>query len=336
MSVLTCVIAVATNSSHSDDDPHMPPDDATIAALGADPQIHSRLAETLTPRHVRRTASEAIALQLASTGPAPEHNAQLSGLHVGYTAVAPLTTTSFFRHVRDQCGDAVAAFGCEAATRRHLVGTTDAAQQGPLTREDVRLTICDAIATADADLRATIVRAIMSNAVPLTTTTAYTTQPLASVIAVGQTLATADQDPFDPRIAACLDCIVPLQLTHGRSTTPDREASTPDVAPIPSALLGPYLEAVWSTKPTVTTAARATWEQYKTDQASVTWPAWTHVGSTSQTETIPKLAAALARLHLAETITADHTTTAIEWFTTVMSRPTVMDSSVDDPASAIE
>jgi hypothetical protein len=308
----------------------MPPDDATIAELGADPQIHSRLAETLTPRHMTRTASEAIALQLASTGTTPEHNAQVSGFHVGYTAVAPLTTTAFFRYVRDQCGDAVAALGCEAATRAHLVGTRDPPQQGPFTRDGIRLTICDAIATADADLRATIVRAIMSNEVAFETTTEYTTESLASVVAVGQTLATADQDPFDPRIAACLDCIVPLQLVR------EQEASTPGVTPIPSAMLGSYLEAVWSTDPTVTTAAQAAWKHYKTDHASDAWPAWTHVGSTSQAETVPKLAAALARLHLAETITAAHTTTAIEWFETATARSAVIDHAVDDPSAAVQ
>ncbi|WP_050033426.1 hypothetical protein [Halorubrum halophilum] len=305
----------------------MPPDDETIAALGDDPQIHSRLAATLTPRHVTRTASEAIALQLASTGPAPEGNAQVSGIHVGYTAVAPLTTASLFRYVRDQCGDAVAALGCEAATRAHLVGTRDPPQQGPLIREEIRLTICDAIATADADLRATIVRAVMSNEVAFETAPEYTTQSLASVVAVGQTLAAADQDPFDARIAACLDCIVPLQLTG------EHEASTPDVAPISSAMLGPYLEAVWSMEPTVTSAARATWKHYKTDHASDAWSAWTNMGSTSQAETVPKLAAALARLHLSETVTVNHTTTAIEWFETVTARPAVIGQQSDDPSS---
>lgn len=311
----------------------MAPSDESIADLGADPQILSRVATTLTPPHVAPTAGEAIALQLASTGPTPETDAQLFGLHVAYTAVAPLTTASLFRHVRDQCGDVVAVRACEAATRAHVVGTSDADQQGPLIDTTVRLTICDAIAHADADLRATLVRAIMSNDVARGTDTAYTTQPLANVVAVGQTLASADHEPFDPRIAACLDCIVPLQLTGDSSTASAQETSTADVEPVPSSLLGEYLEAVWSTEPTPTTEARTQWDEYKTDHPPDGWPAWKRVGSTSQAETVPKLAAALARLQLTETITVAHTTRAIEWFEMITSRPAVIEHAVRESST---
>lgn len=306
----------------------MPPDEESIADLGADPQILSRVARTLTPPHVTPTAGEAIALQLASTGTTPETDAQPLGLHIGYTAVAPLMTASFFRHVRDQCGEVVAVRGCEAATRAHLVGTSDPDQRGPLIDPTVRLTICDAIAHANVDLRATLVRAIMSNEVACGTDTTYTTHPLASVVAVGQTLAAADEEPFDPQIAACLDCLVPLQLAGDGSAASAQETSTADVAPVPSSRLGAYLEAVWSTEPTPTAEARTQWEEYTTDQPPDAWPAWTRVGSTSPAETVPKLAAALARLHLTEAITVAHTTRAIEWFETSTSHPAVTDHAV--------
>ena len=306
-----------------------------IATLAADPQILSRLAATLTPQGVSHTAGEAVALQLVSAG-SPGTDMPRAGLHIGYTAVAPLTTAALFRYVRDTCGEPVAPLGCEAATRAHAVGTGDT-DQGPQRDPDVRLTIYDAIAHAPADLRATIVRAIMSDAVAVVTDTQYRQEAPTGVIAVGQSLAAADPDPFDARIAACLDCVVSLE----RSRTPADDASSTDEpaasdsAPLPAALRDEYLEAVWATTPTVTTAARERWEGYKTTaQGSAESPTWKPVGSLNPTETVPKLAASLARLELAETVTAEHTTTAIEWFESVSAHPAATESCGDELSSA--
>lgn len=299
-----------------------------MAALAADPQILNRLAVTLTPRGVSHTAGEAVALQLASAG-SPATNMLSSGLHIGYTAVAPLTTAALFRYVAQICGKPVALLGCEAATRTHAVGTGDTGQ-GPQRDPDVRLTIYDSIGHASADLRATIVRAIMSDAVAAVTDTHYQLKLPTGVIAVGQTLAAADSDPFDARIAACLDCVVSLE----RSRTPTDEPAASDSAPLPAALRDEYLEAVWAATPTVTTAARERWESYKTAQGSVESPTWKPVGSLSSIETVPKLAASLARLELAETVTAEHTTTAIEWFESVSAHPAATESCGDELSSA--
>jgi len=178
------------------------------------------------------------------------------------------------------------------------------------------------------------VRAVLSNDVAIATAGQYTIKPLATVVAVGQTLPTADREPFDSVIASCLDCIVPVELSQKHVPTDDPDASTPDVAPIPASLLGPYLEAVWATSPTVTAEARAQWNAYRTDQKPEGIPTWMHVGSPNSAETVPKLAAALARLQLTETITITHTTTAIKWFESVTARPTVTDHAVTDSSCA--
>lgn len=333
--VVACVIVVAANNTHSNTIHVMAPSDE-IAALADDPQILNRLAATLTPRGVSHTAGEAVALQLASAG-SPTTNMPRAGLHIGYTAVAPLTTAALFRYVRDTCGELVALLGCEAATRAHAVGTGDTDQQGPQRDPDVRITIYDEIRHAPADLRAMIVRAIMSDAVAVVTDTQYRQEAPTGVIAVGQSLAAADPDPFDARIAACLDCVVSLE----RSRTPADDASSTDEpaasdsAPLPAALRDEYLEAVWATTPTVTTAARERWEGYKTTaQGSAESPTWKPVGSLNPTETVPKLAASLARLELAETVTTEHTTTAIEWFESVSAHPAATESCGDELSSA--
>ena len=308
-----------------------------IATLAADPQILSRLAATLTPQGVSHTAGEAVALQLVSAG-SPGTDMPRAGLHIGYTAVAPLTTAALFRYVRDTCGDLVAPLGCEAATRAHAVGTGDT-DQGPQRDPDVRLTIYDAIAHAPADLRATIVRAIMSDGVAVVTDTQYTRKAPTGVIAVGQTLAAADPDPFDARIAASLDCVVSLDRSQNGSGEPTDGESTPaepaapDRAPLPAAVLDKYLEAVWATTPTVTTAARERWHDYKTTQGSAASPTWTAAGSLNPTDTAPKIAEALARLEFAETVTAEHTTTAIEWVESVSARPVATASCGDELSS---
>jgi len=331
--VVACLIVVAANNTHSDTTHVMAPSDE-IAALAADPQILDRLAVTFTPRGVSHTAGEAVALQLASAG-SPATNILPSGLHIGYTAVAPLTTAALFRYVGQTCGKPVALLGCEAATRTHAVGTGDT-NQGPQRDPDVRLTIYDATGHASADLRATIVRAIMSDAVAVATDTHYQLKLPTGVIAVGQTLAAADPDPFDARIAACLDCVVSLERsrTPTDGTSAPDEPAAPDSAPLPEALRDEYLEAVWATTPTVTTAARERWESYKTAQGSVESSTWKSAGSLSSAETVPKLAASLARLELAETVTAEHTTTAIEWFESVSAHPAATESCGDELSSA--
>ena len=313
----------------------MPPTDA-VATLAADAQLLRRLGETLTPRGVAPTAGEAVALQLASTG-SPDAEMPLSGLHVGYTAVAPLSTAALFQHVTETCGETVAVRGCEAATRAHAVGTAATATPGPQLDPDVRLMVYDAIGHATDDLHATIVRAINSGVVAVTTNSEYTTQSPAGVIAVGQTRASADEDPFDPQITSCLDCIVTLNPPDETVDVAAAEASVSDapatdVTPVPTPLLNEYLTAVREITPTVTSAAREQWTQYKTAQPADTWKGWIPIGSLSATETVPKIAAALTRLELADTVTAAHTTTAIEWLERVTSHATDTASSHDESA----
>jgi len=298
----------------------MPPTEEEIATLATDAQIHRRLGETLTPPGISRIAGEAIALQLASMGPNPEVTAQGGGLHVGYLAHLPLTTAALFRHVRECCGEMVALRGCETATRAHLVGTPDGQTDGPLISGDVRLTICDAIAHVDADVRATLVRAILSGDVASPDPTACHTHPLVSVVAVGQTLTARESTPVDPRITACLDCLIPVTRARDHSNEGDHVGSTPAVEPVPPAVVDRYLEAVWATAPTVTTAAKDAWREYKTQHTAHPPDIWARVGATGQTELIPKVAVALGRLQLADSITAGHTTAAIAWFERLLAR----------------
>jgi len=306
----------------------MDPSDAVVE-LAADPQIFGRLAATLTPRGLASPAGEAVVLQLASAGPSGSDMPQ-AGLHGGYTADAPLSTASLFHHVRETCGQTVATLGCEAATRVHAVG--EPPQQGPQVDADVRLTIYDAIAHAPADLRMMIRRALTTGEVAVTTATQYTTQSPTGVVAVGQTRATADQKPFDAHLAACLDYVVDLDTTSdGEDRSAGETATDPvptDCQPVPKAQLAAYLTAVQETTPTATTAAKERWEQYTT-QAADPCPPWTPRGTPHATETVPKVAGALARLELADEVSAKHTTTAIEWLETATAYSTVTDSSPD-------
>lgn len=320
----TGVIAVAADNTHSGDTVDMTPTDE-IATLAADPQILRRLAATLTPQYVTRRVGEAIAFQLASTGPMSATDTRPTGINIGYTAVAPLTTASLFAYLREQCGDMVAVLGCETATSTQAVGSSSIDHHGPLIDPNVRLTICDAIAHEDATLWTTIERAITSGEVPLETSPRYVTRSPTNAVAVGQTCTTVDANPFDDRIRACLDCIIPLQLAGDRSPATDSDETSMDVEPVPESMLSPYFEAVWSIAPTVTPEATERWQTYKSDHAPGVWPRWMRVGSTPTAETVPKLATALARLKLAETTTVKHLTTAIEWFETGRSRPPVMD-----------
>jgi len=235
--------------------------------------------------------------------------------------------------VRETCGQ-IATLGCEAATRAHAVG--EPLQQGPQVDTDVRLTIYDAIAHATPDLHITIRRALTTGEVAVTSDTQYTTQPSTGVVAVSHTRATADQAPFDPHLAACLDYVVDLDAAAaGEDQSTDQSADAPastDCHPVPTARLDGYLTAVQATIPTVTTGAKERWNQYK--QAADAGPAWTPRGSLYATETVPKVAAALARLELAEEVSADHTTTAIEWVETATTYSTVTHSCPD--AAAVE
>lgn len=308
----------------------MPPTEEEIATLAADAQIHRRLGETLTPPGVSQIAGEAIALQLASLGPHPDVTAQRGGLHVGYLVHLPLTTAALFQHVRDRCGEVVALRGCETATRTHLVGAPDGPADSPLVSGDVRLTICDAIAHADADIRATLVRAITSGDVASSTPTTYQTQPLTSVVAVGQTVVAGESTPVDARITACLDCLIPVTQTHKHTTDGDHAGSTPAVEPVPPALLDRYLNAVWTTAPTVTTAAKDAWREYNTEFTAQPPDVCAGVGATIQPKLIPKVAVALARLQLADSITASHTTAAIGWFERLMARSVGLEHTLDE------
>jgi len=292
----------------------MSPTEEELATLAADAQIHRRVGETLTPPGVSRIAGEALALQLASMGPNPDITAQRGGLHVGYLANLPLTTAAMFHHVRECCGDVVALRGCEAATRAHLVSGPDGSADGPLVSGDVRLTMCDSVAHADADIRATLMRALMSGDVATTTQTAYHTHPLTSVVAVGQTLVTGASAPIDARIMACLDCLIPVTQTR------DHAGSPPAVEPVPPALRDHYLDAVWTTAPTVTTAAKDVCSGYRTQNTPQSPDWWAQVGSPDPTDLIQKVAVALSRLQLSDSITADHATAAIAWFERLMAR----------------
>jgi len=307
----------------------MPPTEDEIATLAADAQIHRRLGATLTPPGVSRIAGEALALQLASLGPNPDVTAQRGGLHVGYLAHLPLTTAALFQHVRECCGEVVALRGCEAATRTHLVGGPEAPADGPLISGDVRLTICDAVAHVDADVRATLVRAILSGDVASPTPTTYQTHPLASVVAVGQTLVAGESTPIDARITASLDCCIPVTRTRDH-TDGEHAGTTPTVEPVPPAVVDRYLNRVWTTAPPVTTAAKDAWREYDTQYTAQQPDVWRRVGATSQTELIPKVAVALARLQLAESITAGHTTAAIAWCERLMARSVEFDHAIDE------
>jgi hypothetical protein len=327
--VSTRLIVVAADNTNTAEPVHMDPSDA-VAELAADPQIFARLATTLTPPGMASTAGEAVALQLASAGRSGT-DMPITGLHVGYTATAPLSTASLCRHLRETCGQ-VATLGCEAATRAHAVG--EPLQQGPQIDTDVRLTIYDAIAHATTDLHMTIKRALTTGEVAVTSDTQYTTQSPTGVVAVGQTRAAADQDPFDAHLAACLDYVVDLDDASAGEDQPtdqttDDPAST-DCHPVPTARLDAYLTAVQATTPTATTAAKDRWTQYK--QAADVGPAWAPRGSLSPTETVPKVAGALARLELADEVSAEHTTTAIKWIETATTYSTVTDPCPDTTA----
>ena len=303
-----------------------------VATLAADPQIFRRLAATLTPRGLTPTAGEAVALQLASAGPSGTDMPR-GGLHVGYTADPPLSTASLFHHVRETCGETVAMLGCEATTRAHAVG--EPPQQGPHVDTDVRLTIYDAITHAAADLRMTIIRALNTGEVAVTSDTHYTTESPAGVVAVGQTRAVADQAPFDAQLAACLDYLVDLDdASAGEDQPTDQTAADPastEYQPVPTAMVDAYLTAVQATIPAVTTAAKERWNQYK--EAADASPPWAPRGSLRATETVPKVAAALARLELADEVSAEHTTAAIEWVETATTYSTVTDLCPDTIAA---
>ncbi|WP_127117243.1 hypothetical protein [Halorubrum sp. PV6] len=307
----------------------MDPSDA-VAELAADPQIFRRLAATLTPPGMASTAGEAVALQLASAGRSSIDMSR-EELQVGYTATVPTSTASLCRHVRETCGQ-IATLGCEAATRAHAVG--EPLQQGPQVDTEVRLTIYDAIAHATADLHMTIRRALTTGEVAVTSETQYTTQSSTGAVAVTHTRAASDQAPFDPHLAACLDFVVDLDAAAADEAQPtDQTAANPapaDCRPVPTARLDAYLTAVQETTLTVTSAAKERWSQYK--QAADAGPAWTPPGSPSPIETVPKVAAALARLELADKVSADHTTTAIEWIETATTYSTVTDPCPDTTA----
>lgn len=330
-SVSTRLIVVAADNTNTAEPVHMAPSDAVVE-LAADPQIFRRLAATLTPPGMASTAGEAVALQLASAGRS-DTDMSRGELHVGYTATAPTSTASLCRHVRETCGQ-VATLGCEAATRAHAVG--EPLQQGPQVDPDVRLTIYDEIAHATPDLHMTIRRALTTGEVAVTSDTQYTTQSSTGVVAVSHTRAAADHDPFDAHLAACLDYVVDLDAAADDEAQPtdqttDDSAST-DCHPVPTGMVDAYLTAVQATTLTVTTAAKERWNQYK--QAADAGPAWTPRGSPSPTETVPKVAAALARIELADEVSADHTTTAIEWIETATTYSTVTDPCPD--ATAVE
>lgn len=295
--------------------------DETIDSLAADPEIRRRLARSLTPAEISPAAGEAIALQLASLVPRPSGNRETSPLDIGFVSVPPLTVDLLFARTK-YCGpDGIAALGPQVAGSSSQKSTEETDDDLIDRRIDpeVRLTMLHGLQHVGADRKSTI-KTIVTGRPRLADPHALARY--SGGISIGYNLPEAKDDsapldkclPIPDVITAALDFVVGVRHSAEQTWLDAPHEAPSTVTPIDPELTVAYFEQVWQTEITVSSAAQRLIKQYK-ESLSILPRTETGMRRTPTIpyyiDTIHKLARAVARLELSETVTTEHVETAI-------------------------